>query len=269
KRTLIQNKGSDSMAIIIQSWAEKYREISPNTGVAVMGGGSRTGMAAIISGTTDIANSSRAVTAKELGYAKKRGVELIQYTVGHDAIAIYVHPNNPIKGLSFPQLAGIFGREGNLRRWTELGISVPECKNQEIVRVSRQNNSGTYAYFRKFVFRSKRGFKLGTREAQSSKDLVALIETTPCAIGYSSLAYATPGVKTVCTSQGGERPCITPSIASIVDHSYALARPLFMYTDGEPQGELKKYLDWVLSDAGQCLLLSKGYGSVRPVECGQ
>ncbi len=267
ERALLQNRGSDSMAIAVQALAEAYRKVEPNTGVALVGGGSRTGFAALIHGNADIANASRPITRKEFQYAHNRGKAPARHTVGHDAIAVYLHPDNPVDNLAFPQLAEIYGRGGKILRWSDLGVTVPGCENQEIIRVSRRNNSGTYALFRGIVLAGKRGYRLGILDMQSSKDVIALVENTPCAIGYSSLAYATPRVKTVCLSPKDGRACINPSIASILDKSYPLARPLYMYTDGEPSGEVKKYLDWILSDAGQCILLNKGYATVRPVDC--
>jgi phosphate transport system substrate-binding protein len=136
-----------------------------------------------------------------------------------------------------------------------------------MILVSRQNNSGTYAYFRKAVLGKRRDYKLGTRDMHGSKDVVDLVEKTPCAIGYSGLAYATPHVKLACIAKEMGGPCVMPSIESASDGSYPISRPLFMYTNGEPKGKIKDYLDWILSDEGQCIILKKGYASVRPVTC--
>jgi phosphate transport system substrate-binding protein len=133
--------------------------------------------------------------------------------------------------------------------------------------VSRQNNSGTYAYFREAVLGKKRDYKLGTRDMHGSKDVVDLVEKTPCAIGYSGLAYATDHLKMACVSKKEGESCVNPSVAAASDGSYPIARPLFMYTNGEPKGAVKEYLDWILSDEGQCIIKKKGYAPVRAVTC--
>ncbi len=266
-RTLIQNKGSDTLVNVAQAWAEAYREVNPDVAVAVSGGGSGTGIAAMINGTVDVANASRAMKEKELALAKSKGQNPIEHVVGYDALAVFLHQDNPISEMSISQLAEVYGEDGATANWGDLGAEVPGCKDQEMVVVSRQNNSGTYAYFRKAVLGKKRDFKLGTRDMHGSKDVVDLVEKTPCAIGYSGLAYATSHIKMACIKGADDKPCVAPSVATASDRSYPIARPLFMYTDGEPQGEIKKYLDWILSDVGQCIILKKGYAPARDVKC--
>ncbi len=266
-RDLIQNKGSDTLVNVAQAWAEAYREIDPNVAVAVSGGGSGTGIAAMINGTVDIANASRAMKAKEIELAKSKGQNPIEHVVGYDALAVFLHKDNPMKAISLPQLADIYGEEGKTENWSEMGIEVPGCKGQEMVLVSRQNNSGTYAYFRKAVLGKKRDYKMGTRDMHGSKDVVDLVEKTPCAIGYSGLAYATDHVKLACVTKDDGGDCVMPTVASASDGSYPIARPLLMYTNGEPTGTIKEYLDWILSDEGQCIISAKGYAPVRDVTC--
>jgi len=266
-RELIQNKGSDTLVNVAQAWAEAYQEVNPDVAVAVTGGGSGTGIAAMINGTVDIANASRAMKQKELELAKSKGQNPIEHTVGYDALAVFLHQDNPAKFLTIPQLAEIYGEEGQTERWTDIALEVPGCKDQEIVLVSRQNNSGTYAYFRSSVLGKARDYRMGTRDMHGSKDVVDLVEKTPCAIGYSGLAYATDHVKMACISKDDSGDCVMPSVESASDGSYPIARPLFMYTDGEPTGEIKKYMDFILSDEGQCIILKKGYAPVRDVTC--
>jgi phosphate transport system substrate-binding protein len=274
-RTVIQNKGSDTLVNVAQAWAEAYRKVNTDLAVAVSGGGSGTGIAAMINGTVDIANASREMKAKELDKAKASGQDPVEHIVGYDALAVYLHKNNPAKSLSFEQLANIYGRGGEAENWSDIGIEVPGCKKGSIVVVSRQNNSGTYAYFKKAVLAtsakkgiiSKGKYRMGTLDMHGSKDVVDLVEKTPCAIGYSGLAYKTDHVKTACIQDYGVEQCVSPSVATASDRSYPIARPLFMYTNGQPQGEVKAYLDWILSDAGQCILLKKGYAPVRDVSC--
>ena len=265
-RTVIQNKGSDTLVNVAQAWAEEYQNVAPDVAIAVSGGGSGTGIAAMINGTVDIANASRKMKDKEIKMAQDHGHNPIEHVVGYDALAVYINKNNPMKEFSFSQLKEIFGREGKARNWSDLGVTVPGCKDNEIVVVSRQNNSGTYAYFKKAVLGKKGKYRSGTLDMHGSKDVVDLVEKTPCAIGYSGLAYATDHVDMACVSKDGDA-CVNPSIATAVDKSYPIARPLFMYTSGEPEGEIKKYLDWVMSDAGQCIILNKGYAPMKTVDC--
>ena len=265
-RVLIQNKGSDTLVNVAQAWAETYKEVNPGVAIAVTGGGSGTGISALINGTVDLANSSRQMKDREMAMALEKGVEPVEHVVGYDALAVYLHSDNPVSELSLEQLAGIYGENGSTRSWSDLGIVVPGCPSSEIVRVSRQNNSGTYMYFKDAVLGAGQDYALGSRDMHGSKDVVDLVEKTPCAIGYSGLAYATSHVKLACIS-AEDVPCVPPSVETAVDQSYPIARPLFMYTAGEPTETVKEYLDWILSDAGQCIIYAKGYAPSRPVEC--
>jgi phosphate transport system substrate-binding protein len=266
-RVEIQNKGSDTLVNVAQAWAEEYSKIKLNVAVAVSGGGSGTGIAAMINGTVDIANASRKMKKKELTLAKKRGQNPIEHIVGYDALAIFIHKNNPLKTLSISQIASIYTRNTNIRSWNDFGIKIPGCSTAQLVVISRQNNSGTYVYFRKAVLGKKGKFRLGTLDMHGSKDVVDLVEKTPCAIGYSGLAYATDHLKMVCVFTRPGQPCVQPSVETASDNSYPISRPLFMYTNGEPTGEIKIYLDWIMSDEGQCIILKKGYAPIRNVNC--
>ena len=266
-RVVIQNKGSDTLVNVAQAWAESYREVRPNVAVAVTGGGSGTGISAMINGTVDIASASRQMRDRELQAARDNGVEPVEHTVGFDALAVYVHEDNPADRFSIPQLAGIYGEDGMLESWSQLGLDVPGCSSDEIIRISRQNNSGTYVYFKETVLGDTGEYKLGSRDMHGSKDVVDLVENTPCAIGYSGLAYATEHIKMPCISTDENEACVAPSVGTAIDGTYPIARPLFMYTAGEPQGAVKKYMDWIMSDEGQCIILEKGYAPVRNVEC--
>jgi phosphate transport system substrate-binding protein len=267
RRQVIQNKGSDTLVNVAQAWAEAYQGVNPSVIVAVSGGGSGTGIAALINGTVDIANTSRAIKDKEMKLARDNGQDPVRHVVGYDALAVYLHADNPLDEISLEQLARIYGDGGSYLSWTDLGVEVPGCQQQEIVVVSRQNNSGTYAYFREAVL-GKGDFKLGTRDMHGSKDVVDLVENTPCAIGYSGLAYATHEVKLGCISNANGGVCRNPSVASALDGSYPIARPLFMYTNGEPEGHVGQYLNWIKSKEGQCVILGKGYAPASEVNCG-
>ncbi len=266
ERKVLQNKGSDTLVNVAQAWAEEYKSVDANTAIAVTGGGSGTGISAMINGTVDIANASRAMKEKEIKLAESKGIHPVEHTVGFDALAIFLHKDNPIKEITLQQLADVYGEGGKVDKWSQLGVKVPGCDSDEIIRVSRQNNSGTFAYFKEAVLKDGE-YKLGSRDMHGSKDVVDLVTKTPCAIGYSGLAYATPDVSmpTVCSEPG---KCVAPSVATAIDKSYPIARPLFMYTNGEPTGNVKSYMDWIKSDKGQCIIFKKGYAPFRKVECG-
>ncbi len=176
QRQVIQNKGSDTLVNVAQAWAENYKEVNSNVAIAVSGGGSGTGIASMINGTVDIANASRKMKDKEIELARKNGIDPIEHTVGFDALAVYVHPDNPIEGISLEQLADIYGEGGTTKTWDQLGVEVPGCPSHEIIRISRQNNSGTYVYFKQAVLGRERDYELGSRDMHGSKDVVDLVE---------------------------------------------------------------------------------------------
>lgn len=266
-RTLIQNKGSDTLLNVAQAWAEEYKNVDPNVAVAVTGGGSGTGISALINGTVDLANASRKIKDSEMQMARDNGADPQEFVVGYDALAVFLHHDNPIESFTLAQLADIYADGGTIETWSQLGVTVPGCESDEIIRASRQNNSGTYVYFQEAVL-GERDYKLGSRDLHGSKEVVELVATTPCAIGYSGLAYATEHVRMPClmTEEGAD--CVAPSTATAIDATYPVARPLLMYTRTAPEGQIKAYLDWILSDAGQCILQEKGYAPLRSLDCG-
>ncbi|MBC8405411.1 MAG: phosphate ABC transporter substrate-binding protein [Planctomycetes bacterium] len=260
-RSIIRNIGSDTLVNVAQSWSEAYGTVHPETQVAVSGGGSGTGISAMIDGTVDIANSSREMKSQEIEAAKKNGVQPLKHVVGFDAIAVYVHKDNPIEKLTLAQLASIYGEGGNITKWSQLGVKL-SAKADNIVRISRQNNSGTYSYFKSVVLGKAGEYKLGSLDMHGSKDVVEQVSLTVGAIGYSGLAYANDHVRMVpVVNESGA--AVGPSVESAMDNSYPIARPLLMYTAGEPTGKIKEYMDWILSDEGQKILRDKGYASVR------
>ncbi len=257
----IQNIGSDTMVNLAQAWAEEYAKADATASVEVSGGGSGVGIAALINGTADIANTSRKLEETEVEAAKaKNGHEPRELLVGYDGLAIYVHKDNPIAAISMEELSAIYREGGKIEKWSELGVAkIPGASDDKIIRASRQNNSGTYHYFRETVVGKKHDFKSGSLDMNGSKEVVELVGRTPGAIGYSGLGYATPAVKIVPVAKSkGEAP-VAPSVATVLDKSYPISRPMFMYTPGEPAGAVKRYLDWVLSEAGQKVVLATGY----------
>ena len=267
QRALIQNKGSDTLLNVAQAWAEAYATVNPDVAVAVTGGGSGTGISAMINGTVDIANASRKMRDSELEAARSNGVEPMEFVVGYDALAVYLHEDNPIESLTLAQLKAIYGEGGAFTSWSDLGVTVPGCDSDEIVLVSRQNNSGTYVYFKEAVLGDDNEYRLGSRDMHGSKDVVDLVKNTPCAIGYSGLAYATEHVRMPCISSQDEGACVEPTITAAVDGTYPIARPLMMYTAGRPQGAIKDYMDWILSADGQCVILDRGYAPYAGADC--
>src|SRR5688572_23522567 len=253
KKQSIQNIGSDTMVNLAQAWAEEYAKVAPNVSVEVSGGGSGVGIAALINGTADVANASRKLEPEEADKAKKHaGAQPVEFTVGYDGIAIYVSKDNPIETISIEELGDIYREGGKIEKWSALGVkSIPGAKSDEIIRVSRQNNSGTYHYVREVVVGPKSDFKSGSLDMSGSKDVVEQVSKTPGAIGYSGLGYATPAVKILKVSRKKGEPGVLPSIPTVHDKSYPISRPMFMYTPGTPSPAAKKYIDWILSEAGQ------------------
>ena len=255
----IQNIGSDTMVNLAQAWAEAYGKEKPEVSVEVSGGGSGIGVAALLNGTCDIANSSRSLEPEELEKAKaKYGGEPKETKVGYDALAIYVHPSNPLTEISVEELGDMYREGGKIEKWSDIGVTIPGGSD-EIIRVSRQNNSGTYHYFREAVVGKKADFKPGSRDMNGSKDVVALVETTPGAIGYSGIGYRTDKVKVLKVAKKKGEPSVEPTIETTLNKTYPIARPMFMYTPGNPPPHIQKYLDWVMSDAGQKIVKDTGY----------
>jgi phosphate transport system substrate-binding protein len=259
-KKVIQNSGSDTMVNLAQTWAEKYAEINPSVSVEVSGGGSGTGIAGLINGTVDIANSSRQMTPEEIARATQNtGKEPHKFVVGYDALAVYVHKDNPLDQITINALAEIYGEGATITKWSQLGISHPQCPSDEIIRVSRQSNSGTYYYFRRAILGKNRDFKLGSRDLHGSKDVVELVGNTPCAIGYSGMGYDTDQVKQLKIAQKEGEPAYSPSVKTTLNTTYPIARPLYMYSLGEPAAEAKNYLKWIYSDVGQAIVETSGY----------
>ena len=247
----IQVKGSDTMVILAQAWAEEYKKVAPSVNVEVSGGGSGVGIAALIKGAIDIADASRDMKPTEIEQAKKNtGKDPKEFIVGYDALAIYVHKDNPLNENTTEQIAQIYAEGGTITKWSQLGITIPGAKDDTIVRVSRQSSSGTYEFLREHVLKNK-DFKNGSRDMNGSKEVVELVGSTPTAIGYSGMGYATPAVKMLKVAAKQGDTAYAPSVENTLNKTYPIARSLQVYTLGEPQGPVKAYVDWMMSDAGQ------------------
>jgi phosphate transport system substrate-binding protein len=263
-KTIIQDKGSDTMVNVAQVWAEEYGKVARDVEVEVSGGGSGVGIAALVKGAVDVANASRDIKPSEAEQASRNtGKSPVEFTVGFDALAVYVHKDNPLSEITVEQLTDIYAEGGQVTRWSELGVKIPGADDDTIVRVSRQSSSGTYEFFREHALGNK-DFRLGSRDLNGSKEVVELVGGTPTAIGYSGMGYATPAVKMLKVASKPGAPAVAPTVAAVHDKSYPLARSLHLYTLGEPQGAVKQYIDWILSDAGQKVVEDSGYVPVPP-----
>lgn len=250
------------MVNLLQGWAEQYRRVRPAVVVQVAGGGSGVGFAGLIDRTADIAAASREIRGAERErLSAMHGSPPAELTVALDALAIYVHRGNPIERISIPDLAEIYGERGTVARWSQLGARHAGCAGDTIVRIGRQNNSGTYAYFRQIVLGPGREYRLGSIDQSGSKDVVALVSRMPCAIGYSGLAYATPAVGVVKVAAERAGAAVAPSTTTVLDGSYPLARPLYLYTATPAAPHVREFLDWVLGPGGQAVVGDLGFVS--------
>lgn len=255
---LVQDKGSDTMVNLMQRMSETYTKTHPTVIVAVTGGGSGTGIKSLIDGTTDLANSSRPMSDEERKVANEHGVTPVETIVAYDGLAIYVSADNPIADVSFADLKCIFSADGTCARWSDLGVTLDCAGNDEILKVGRQNNSGTYEYFREEVL-GKGGKFTNTMDQSGTQQVVDVVGTSKCAIGYGSMGYHTEKTKFVCLSREEGAPCAQPSIEAVKAGTYSFSRPLYVYTNGAPAGEPKAFLDWVVGPEGQAVAVESGF----------
>ncbi len=257
---VVRVEGSDTMVNMAQSWAERYHQERPSVSVQVLGGGSGVGIASLIDGNCDIADASRVMKPDEIDRATAaRGTAPKEIEVAYDALAVLVHKDNPLDAIHIDQLAEIFGDSGTITQWSQLGVKGLPKRYDKIIRVGRQNSSGTYAFFREAVLGKKRDYKLGSIDAHGSKDAVLLIAKTPGAIGYSGMGYITKDVKALKIYGRDGKQAIAATVANARNGTYPLRRSLQLYTIGEPTGAIGKYVDWILSPKGQAIVLDQGY----------
>ena len=253
----IQNTGSDTIVNLALAWAERYQVIQPEVSISVSGGGTGTGIAALINRTVDIANASRQIKAEEIDAAKANGVEPVEFTIARDAIAVIVNPDNPVGQLTLQQISDIYS--GKINNWNEVG-----GETRPIVRVSRETNSGTHVYFLEKVLRlgqkdNKTMFSTDTLLLPSSEGIIAEVRDNPNAIGYDGLGYITTEVKVVAVARNTGDPYVLPSVNTVNDGTYPVARDLYMYTIGSPTGSIKDYLDWIRSPEAQEIVSQLGF----------
>lgn len=257
----IENKGSDTIVNLALAWAEGYQGEHPDVRISVTGGGSGTGLAALINGTVDIANASRKIKEEEIEQAQANGIQPVEHIIARDAIAVIVNPENPVSELTLQQISDIYS--GKIVNWKEVGGD-----DRPIVRLSRETNSGTHVYFLETVLRlgnkeDKTLFSMDTLLLPSSEGIIAEVRQNPNAIGYDGLGYVPHDVKKIAIAQSAGEPFVLPSVETVNNKSYPIARDLYMYTAGEPTGIIKEYLDWILSPEAQEIVLQLGFVPIR------
>lgn len=243
-------KGSDTMVILAQKWAQAFMDANPGKVLQVSGGGSGTGVAALINGTADLANASRPIKDKERKQlTKRRGVDASEFRVALDSLAVYVPAANGIEALTIPQLKKIF--RGQTTNWKDVG-----GEDMRIVLYSRENNSGTYAYFKEHVLDNE-DFAATAQTLPGTAAVIHAVSKDKGGIGYGGIAYA-EGVRTVKVAAEGSDP-VEPTMENATSGKYPLSRFLNIYSAGEASGLAKEYLDFVLSDEGQKVVEGVGY----------
>ncbi len=255
----IRITGSDTMVNLTVAWVEAFNIDHP-TKIIVRGGGSGVGIANLCSGRIELATSSRPLKPKEIETAKANtGKTPKEFVVGRDALAVFIHKENPLEAISIEELAGIFGATGKIDNWKHLGVDNSDCRDDEIIRVTRQNSSGTFVYFREAILGEGGEYKQGYTSQSGSSDVVALISHTPCAIGYSGMGYKTDTVKVLKIARKKGEAGVEPSVTTALDGSYPISRPLYFYTLAEPKGAVGEFITWVRSSEGQRIVEKEGY----------
>ncbi len=248
-------KGSDTMVHLGSTWAEQFMNNNTDLDVSVTGGGSGTGIAALLNGTTDICMASRSIKAKEIKLAEKKGLSPNKIVVARDGIAVVINPKNPINQLTMEQIGKIY--TGQITNWNQVGGS-----DEKIIILSRESSSGTYVFFQEHVL-NKQDYTPRARLMPATSSIIQTVQADEWAIGYVGLGYAVEAgdrVKTLAVSDGGE--FIKPSEATVKSGDYSISRPLHLYTNGQPTGKIKQFVDFCLSAKGQKIVRETGYIAV-------
>jgi len=258
----IENKGSDTIVNLALAWAERYHQINPDISISVTGGGSGTGIAALMNGTVDIANASRSIKPEEEEAIQANGNDPVEFVIARDAIAIIINPHNPVDELTLPQISDIYS--GKISNWKEVG-----GEDRPIVRLSRETNSGTHVYFLEEVLRlgdknNETFFSAETLLLPSSEGIGAEVRQNPNAIGYDGLGYVTDDMKVVAVARETGGPFVMPSAETVNAGEYPIARDLYMYTNGEPTDNIATYLEWILSPDAQEIVTELGFVPINP-----
>jgi phosphate transport system substrate-binding protein len=247
-------KGSDTMVILAQKWAEVYMKSNPNTAIQVTGGGSGVGISALINGATDIANASRKMKQTEKDKLKDRYNTLgVEVACAKDGITVYLHPSNKVKELSIKQLSEIF--KGNIKNWKEVGGA-----DADIKLYGRENSSGTYTFFQENVV--KGDYASSCQTLPGTAAVVNAVKKDPNGIGYGGAAYA-EGIEICKVKKDDNSPAYLATAETIKTGEYPITRYLYMYLKNRPTGAMKSYIDWILSAEGQKLVVEMGYFPVK------
>lgn len=254
---VIQIKGSDTMVNLGQSLAEEFMKENASASLAVTGGGSGTGIAAIINNTTDIAASSREIKKAEIEKAKSKGIDINEIHLGNDGIAVIVNSANPISKLTIAQISDIY--VGKITNWQELG-----GQNKKIVVLSRERNSGTHVFFLEHIvklgdIKNPREFAKSDLMMPSTQAIVEETKANPDAIGYIGLGYMTNDVKALSVAKNTSSKYIMPTVATASNKTYPISRPLYFYTKGAPLGTIKDFIDFSMGPKGQEIILDTGF----------
>jgi phosphate transport system substrate-binding protein len=249
---MLQVKGSDTMVNLMSNIAEAYMTAHPGTTVAVTGGGSGTGIAALLNGTTDICAASRSWKKEEIDLAKSKGINPTPTVVGLDGIAVMVNKMNPVSELSIEQLRKIY--TGEYTNWKDVG-----GPDRKLVVLSRESNSGTYVYFQEHVL-NKADYAKTALLLSSTAAITKAVTDDASAIGYGGIAYAEhANVKTIMVKNTTDATAVAPSTETVLNGTYPISRPLYLYTNGTPAGDVKTFVDYCMSSAGQKIVTETGY----------
>lgn len=254
-QTVITVKGSDTMVILAQRWAERYMTAHPDVAVQVTGGGSGTGISALINGTTDICNSSRPMKKSERDKLKQRYGSLgVEIRCAQDGLSVYANSANPVAELSLPQVREIF--TGRITNWKQVG-----GPDQRIILYSRENNSGTYVYFKDNVLEGE-DFAPTAQNLPGTASVVNAVAKDAWGIGYGGAAYGR-GIRELKLRTTADDPAYPPTKETIRNGTYPIARYLYMYLRNRPAGAIKQYVDWILGAEGQEVVSEVGYFPIR------
>jgi len=252
--------GSNTVTPLSSIWAEDFMKQHQRVSIAVSGPGSGAGIAALVDGTTDICQSSRLITSKEIEQAKAKGVNPYEIQVASDALSVVVNPANPVSELTIAQLSAIYTNK--ITNWKEVGGN-----DAPIVVLSRDTNSGTHVFFKEHVVQmvglpaadKKMEYGSNVLFLPSTEEGVSQVASNPKAIFYAGLGYVNNTVKTIAVKKTANDISVKPSVATSLDGTYPVSRPLVYYTNGAPTGVIKAYIDYCLSSAGQQEVLDAGF----------
>ncbi|MBC8401398.1 MAG: PstS family phosphate ABC transporter substrate-binding protein [Candidatus Marinimicrobia bacterium] len=251
-------KGSDTMVHLASNWAESYISSHADANISVTGGGTGTGIAALINGTTDICIASRKIKDQEIKLARENGDQPQEHVVARDGIAVVVNPDNPVRELTVDQIGRIF--RGSYANWKK--VNGPDAP---ILILSRESSSGTYVFFQRRVL-NKQDYSVDAMLMPSTSAIIQTVSQDKWSIGYVGLGYAFEAknrVKILAVLDQKDRASVIPSVEAVKSGAYPIARPLHFYTKGEPTGLAKQFIDFCLSDAGQKIVLETGYVPVN------